>query len=255
MSRETKITLIFYGVLIALICGTDLFLCWPSSLVDIIEDVQPGVVHVTNNTMRWQGSGVAIDDQHILTARHVAKEGEEFTITLHDGTQVKATQAISSNRYDIGLIKVEKPILTPLPIGSVKQCRVGEKILIIGSPYGKINFNCVTTGIISGIDREWDFSDWSGNKYGWEVVFTSDAAAHPGNSGGPVLTMDGVVRGLLVGGFSPVLNCIVPVDLILDDISELKKMFIQNDYYFEKEQRSFEDEAALTFEKWAKEYF
>jgi len=112
---------------------------------------------------------------------------------------------------------------------------LGQSIFIIGSPFGKINFNNVTLGIISGLDRDWDGLSQNGEPYGWKVTFTSDSGAHPGNSGGPVFSMDGVVRGLLVGGFSPVLNCSMPCDLFLGDIENIKMMFAFDKYKVESE--------------------
>lgn len=192
-----------------------------------VQDVLPSVVHIMCD--RWQGSGVAITKDIIVTARHVI-DGINYTVTLHDGTVVKGVQAISHKDYDIGFIRVEKPILKSAKFGSIKDCVLGQPVFIIGSPYGKINFNNVTLGIISGLDRDWDGLSYSGDPYGWKVAFTSDSGAHPGNSGGPVFSMDGLVRGLLVGGYSPVLNCSMPSDLFLDDIESIKQMFTFNKY-------------------------
>ncbi len=115
---------------------------------------------------------------------------------------------------------------------------LGQQIFIIGSPYGKPCFNNVTLGIISNLNPNWDFTDgWTGEKYGWSIAFLSDSAAHPGNSGGPVFSMDGVVRGLLVGGASPVLNCSMPSDLFLDDIENIKLMFAFDKYKVEKKKK------------------
>jgi len=197
---------------------------------DKIQEVLPSVVHIMCD--QWQGSGVAVTDDIIVTARHVI-DGTDYTITLNDGTVVKGIQAISHRDYDIGFIKVDKPILKPAKLGSIKDCVLGDDVFIIGSPYGKINFNSVTRGIISGLNRNWDELSRSGDPYGWEVAFTSDSGAHPGNSGGGVFSMDGVVRGLLVGGFSPVLNCSMPSDLFLGDIELIKMMFAFNKYRLE----------------------
>ena len=192
-----------------------------------IQEVLPSAVHIMCD--RWQGSGVAITPDIVVTARHVV-DGTDYTITLNNGTTVKGVQAISHKDYDIGFIKVDNPILKPAKIGSIKDCVLGEPVFIIGSPFGKINFNNVTLGIISGLDRDWDELSRYGDPYGWSVAFTSDSGAHPGNSGGPVFSMDGVVRGLLVGGFSPVLNCSMPSDLFINDIEIIKLMFATNKY-------------------------
>lgn len=202
-----------------------------------IQEVLPSVVHIMCD--RWQGSGVALTEDIVVTARHVV-DGVNYTITLSDGTTVKGVQAISHKDYDVGFIKVDNPVLKPAKFGSIKDCVLGQPIFIIGSPYGKINFNNVTLGIISGLDKDWDGLSYSGEPYGWKVAFTSDSGAHPGNSGGPVFSMDGEVRGLLVGGYSPVLNCSMPSDLFMGDIEIIKLMFAFNKYRVEAELASVE---------------
>ena len=197
-----------------------------------IQEVLPSAVHIMCD--RWQGSGVAITEDIVVTARHVIEDGVTYTITMNNGIQVQGTQALSHKDYDVGFIKVDAPILKPSKFGSIKDCVLGQHIFIIGSPFGKINFNNVTLGIISGLDRDWEELSRYGDPYGWKVAFTSDAGAHPGNSGGPVFTLDGVCRGLLVGGFSPVLNCSMPSDLFLNDIENIKLMFAFNKYKLEE---------------------
>ena len=197
-----------------------------------IQEVLPSVVHIMCD--RWQGSGVVLSEDIVVTARHVV-DGINYTITLSDGTTVMGIQAITHKDYDVGFIKVDRAILKPAKFDSIKNCVLGQPVFIIGSPFGKINFNSVTLGIISGLDRDWDGLSYSGDPYGWKVAFTSDAGAHPGNSGGPVFTMDGVVRGLLVGGYSPVLNCSMPSDLFMGDIENIKLMFAFNKYKVENE--------------------
>jgi S1-C subfamily serine protease len=198
---------------------------------DTIQRVLPSVVHIKCD--QWQGSGVVIAKDIIVTARHVI-DGIHYIITLNDGTEVVGTQAITHKDYDVGFIKVADSDLTPAKFGSIKDCVLGQPVFIVGSPYGKINFNNITLGIISGLERDWDNISWSGESYGWNVAFTSDSGAHPGNSGGPVFSMDGVVRGLLVGGYSPVLNCSMPCDLFMDDIENIKLMFAFEKYKIEE---------------------
>jgi len=214
------------------------------SLPDKIEQVSNSVVHIVNETQGWQGSGVAISPDIIMTARHVIEGGDNFTVTLADGTWVKATQAISNKKYDLGFIKVPNKVrllnqdfevkLKPARLGSIKNCRLGEQVYTVGSPFGKLNFNSVTLGIISGLNRDCDFTDWSGNDYGWHVTFSTDAAGHPGNSGCPIFDMNGRTIGILVGGFSPVLVYCVPVDLVVRDLPLISAMFAMDNYYLEE---------------------
>ena len=192
------------------------------------------VVHITNETQGRQGSGVAVTEDIIMTARHVVEDGTDFTITLNGGKIVKAICAISSKKYDLGFIKLNDPNLSPAEFGSIEDCRLGQSVYVIGSPYGKLNFNSVTLGIVSGLQRDCDeLNSWRGD-YGWSIAFTTDAAGHPGNSGCPVFTMDGIVRGVLVGSHSPVLIYCMPVDLVLEDVNLIERMFMQDKYKFEK---------------------
>lgn len=207
-----------------------------SGLETLIEKVLPSVVHVQNDTMGWQGSGVAITKDIILTARHVTEHGTCFTITLNDGTTIQATQAISSKKYYMGFIKLDKPILTPAKFTSMDDCKLGTTVFVIGSPYGKIHFNSVTLGIISGLER--DLEEFVAREgypnSGWQITFQTDAAGHPGNSGCPVFTMDGKVRGILVAGFSPVLIHVVPAETVIQDLEQIKILFTMDDYYIEE---------------------
>jgi len=227
------------GVLLVMLCCIVITLYVHSEkpavsyrFTNTIQRVLPSVVHIKCD--RWQGSGVVLTKDIVATARHVV-DGTRYTITKNDGSVTRGVQAISHKDYDIGFIKVADPNLVPAEFGSIRDCVLGQPIFIIGSPYGKLNFNNVTLGIISGVGKDWDsINSRTGEKYGWKIAFTSDSAAHPGNSGGPVFTMDGRVRGLLVGGFSPVLNCSMPSDLFMDDIELIKMMFALDKYKVEK---------------------
>lgn len=240
MKKVVKVLQLGTISLVAFMAVLSLFLPYPiqdkpavtTQFPNRIQEVLPSVVHIMCD--QWQGSGVAITEDIVVTARHVI-DGADYTITLNDGTKVKGTQAISHKDYDIGFIKVDKPVLKPARFGSIKDCVLGQPVFIIGSPFGKINFNNVTLGIISGLDRDWEGLSRRGEPYGWKVAFTSDSGAHPGNSGGPVFSMDGVVRGLLVGGFSPVLNCSMPSDLFMGDIETVRLMFRFEKYRVESE--------------------
>ncbi len=219
------------------------------NFTDQVQESIRGVVHL--QAPNWQGSGFVVGPRLIATARHCVESVEDFVITTYSGCQVRATRAISDKEHDVAFIWVDdlkcvadgkdhripvvsteavvwllhhNVVLNPVPLGSIKDCVLGQSVYVIGSPYGKVNFNSVSLGIISGVDRDW------GDDYGWSVAFTVDSAGHPGNSGCPVFTTDGVVRGILVGGFSPVLISVMPCDLFLADLASIRLMFTQDRY-------------------------
>jgi len=207
------------------------------SLPDRVEQVSDSVVHIVNETQGWQGSGVAISPNIIMTARHVVEGGDDFIITLPDANEYKAIRAISSKKYDLGFIKLDEPVLKPARLGSIKNCRLGEQVFIIGSPFGKVNFNAITLGIISGLNRNYDFYDYATEKsIGWQIAFHSDAATYAGNSGSPVFNMSGRIIGILVGGRSDFesLSYCVPVDLVVRDLPLISAMFAMDNYYLEE---------------------
>lgn len=227
---------LIFTVVIFFAVGVFIHIPFDTNLEIIISDTINSVVHISNNDCGWQGSGVLIAPDLILTARHVVKEGKFFTVSFQNQSQSGIMKVMSSKKYDLGFIKLSIPIvdIKPARLGSIEDCRLGQQIFAIGSPYGKENFNSVTLGIISGLDRDWDFTDpYTGENYGWSVSFTTDAAGHSGNSGCPVFTMDGKVRGILVGGYSPVLIGCIPVDLVIGDIDIIRMMFAQDKYKFE----------------------
>lgn len=218
------------------------------NFTDRVQESLKGVVHI--QAPSWQGSGFVVElspgEYAIVTARHCVENVVVFVFTTHNGCKIRATRAISDKEHDVAVVKIDDPVcvnedvdhlirhggehkvaLTTLPLGSIKDCRLGQSVYVIGSPFGKVNFNSLTTGIISGVNRDWSPL---GDDYGWEVAFTVDSAGHPGNSGCPVFTMDGVVRGILVGGFSPVLISVMPCDLFLADLASIRLMFVQDRY-------------------------
>ena len=193
-----------------------------------IQEVLPSVVHIMCD--RWQGSGVAVTEDIVVTARHVV-DGSNYIITLNDGTEIKGIHAISHKDYDIGFIKVDIPILKPAKFGSVKDCVLGQPVFVIGSPFGKQNFNSVTLGIISAMQRD------RGKFRGWQVTFQIDAGANPGSSGGPVFNMNGEIIGIVVGGPTRIfagIVYIVPIDLVTNDLSLLTILFVLDNYEYEE---------------------
>ena len=200
------------------------------------------VVHI--QAPRWQGSGFVVGPRLIVTARHCVEGVEDFLITTNDGHQLRATRAISDKEHDVAFIWIDnlacvaeergttehEVVLHPASLGPIEDCVLGQSVYVIGSPYGKVNFNALSVGIISGVNRDWSPL---GDDYGWNICFTTTAPGHPGNSGCAVFSMDGVVRGILVGGFSPVLISVMPCDLFLEDLGMIQLMFILDRYEHE----------------------
>lgn len=175
------------------------------NLPNLIQRVVPSVVFV-KNSYGWTGSGVIVGSHTILTAKHMIVDMNDFTITTIDGNSYEAVKWVVDPNNDCGLLFFGEE-LSPI-VKFADKLELGDRVVVIGSPYGDTFLNTVTFGIVSGLNREVSyFSD--------EYVITVDAAANPGNSGGPVFNMQGRVIGITVGSIygADDLSILIPFDI------------------------------------------
>lgn len=189
-----------------------------------VASVRNTVVHIEKDG-ECQGSGCIItSDGIIFTAKHVTDGGGKFTITLDNGDKYHTQRCIESTEFDVAFLKIEPN--EPLEYASLSpltNMRVGDPVFIMGSPFGKDNFNSVSLGILSYMQRDLDGEKPYG--YGWKVTFQTDATAEPGNSGGPVFDISGRVIGVLVAGMDATVNYSVPVGVFTEDTDMVKLWF------------------------------
>jgi serine protease Do len=150
------------------------------------------------------GSGVLISaDGAILTNNHVVKDLREVEVTLHDGRKFTSADIRRDPKTDLALVKIE--VKEPLPFlefGDSDAMDVGDRVLAVGAPFGLTG--SVSSGIVSAKSRK----NLKLNQF--EDFLQTDAAMNPGNSGGPLVSMDGKVIGLTAaiktrtGGFQGV---------------------------------------------------
>ncbi len=135
------------------------------------------------------GSGFVYDSRgHILTNNHVVENSDKIEVTFHDGVKAKATLVGADKQSDVAVIKVDNTSYPPLPRGDSAKLKVGQLVVAVGSPFGL--GQTVTTGIISALER---------NAVGindFESFIQTDAAINRGNSGGPLIDMNGQVIGI-----------------------------------------------------------
>jgi S1-C subfamily serine protease len=180
---------------------------------DMIEDTMGSVCHirVLSEFGSWQGSGSYIGDGLILTAGHVVEDALSFTITFHDGTVVEATEYYMEPTMDVGFINVGVLCREALEFDA-RRLRWGDVTFILGNPLGWDNCFSVSKGIVSSLDKDHD------GFFGDKLMYNSDAAAYPGNSGGPVVDEDGEIIGILVGGYTggyDNLSLCVPTEVVI----------------------------------------
>lgn len=166
---------------------------------------------------RGVGSGFFISaDGYILTNNHVVVDATDIYVTLTDGREFKAKVIGTDERTDVALIKIEAKDMTPLVIGDPKKLKKGQWVLAIGSPFGLDS--TVTSGIVSAIGRD------TGE---YLPFIQTDVAVNPGNSGGPLINLEGEVVGInsqiisRSGGFMGI-SLAIPIDEAMRVVDQLR---------------------------------
>lgn len=149
------------------------------------------------------GTGIIITEEGlVITNRHVVPEGiTSVSLTLFDGTELTDVEVVGRTRandsLDIAFLKVKDnkgKKLKPAGLGDSSKVRVGDRVIAIGNALGEFS-NTVTEGIISGYGRSIIAGDGS-NSETLQNLFQTDAAINQGNSGGPLVNIDGHVIGI-----------------------------------------------------------
>ncbi len=140
----------------------------------------------------WQrglGSGVIVDAEngYILTNHHVVGGYDGVEVVLADGRKIEAEWVRSDPQTDLAVVKIKADKLIAAPLGDSDNMQVGDWVLAIGSPEGLPQ--TVTAGIISAKGRVT-------GRGGYEDFLQTDAAINHGNSGGPLVDMQGEVIGI-----------------------------------------------------------
>ena len=173
-----------------------------TSLAGIVEKTANSVVEITqytttqsyfnsSYTSEGNGSGVIIsDDGYILTNNHVINGAEKISVRLRNGEEYDATLIGKDSKTDIAVIKIEADNLTPAIIADSSKTLVGDFVLAIGNPLGRLG-GTVTYGFISALEREINLDSSTKN------LMQFDAAVNPGNSGGGLFNINGELIGVV----------------------------------------------------------
>lgn len=141
------------------------------------------------------GSGFIIDeDGHVVTNNHVVANGDSFVVELYDGTTANATLVGRDDVQDVAVLQLEledgQSVPGTLAWGNSDTVRPGDDVIAIGTPLGEFT-NSVSAGVVGGVNRT--LSDINGSI---DNLLQHDAPISSGNSGGPLLNMNGEVVGI-----------------------------------------------------------
>src|SRR3989338_969273 len=188
--------------------------------IKVAENVIPAVVAISTlaGESKNYGSGAIVNkDGYILTNAHVVTNGTNISVTLPDKRIFSAKIIGVDAATDVAVIKINGKNLPIAELGDSEKIKVGEKIVAIGNPFGFDS--SITTGIISAKNR-------NRGPTIYKDFIQIDAPINFGNSGGPLVNLDGEVIGIntfVVGSNIGSLGFAVPINLAKKVMEELIK--------------------------------
>ena len=146
------------------------------------------------------GSGVVIvEDGTILTNFHVISTAQRLEVTFFDGMESAAFVISTMPENDLAVIKPQKipDDLQPATMGSSSNLQPGDEVVAVGFPFGI--GPSVSAGVVSGLNRSFKPE----GQMAMKGLIQFDAAANPGNSGGPLVNLSGEVVGIVTAILNP----------------------------------------------------
>lgn len=195
------------------------------ALPDIYKKVIPSVVSISASSGSSTSTGTGIimsSDGYIITNYHVVSSAQQVIVLLTDGQEYEACRVGGDETSDIMVLKISATGLTPAEFGDSDAAEVGDSVVAIGDPLGIELRGTMTDGIICGIKRDVSVGDRT------MTLMQTNAALNSGNSGGPLVNMEGQVIGintikLSSSGFTTVegLGFAIPIDSAKPIVDEL----------------------------------
>ncbi len=171
-------------------------------VVGLLDEKDTGESNAEQRAMeRSLGTGVVIvDNGTILTNLHVVSGAKKIRVTFANGHESDAMMVGAQPENDLAVLKALSlpDDLEAATLRSTADLRPGDEVIAVGHPFGI--GPSVSSGVVSGLKRE--FRSERGDKRLTNLI-QFDAAANPGNSGGPLVTMDGHVVGIVTAILNP----------------------------------------------------
>lgn len=172
------------------------------------------------------GTGVIVTtDGIVLTNRHVVPKGSTITVTTDNGNVYEDVEVIDRDPFiDIAYLQLEGDDFEAAETGDSDHVEVGQRVIAIGNALGQFR-NTVTSGIISGIGRPIVARGDGLETESLQGLFQTDAAINEGNSGGPLLNIEGQVVGIntAVAGEADNIGFAIPINQVTAGLETVRE--------------------------------
>ncbi|KAM3865370.1 serine protease HTRA3a [Diretmus argenteus] len=209
-------------------------------IADVVEKIAPAVVHIelflrhplfgrhlplsSGSGFIVNHSGVIVTNAHVVTMASTVTGRPQLRVQLHDGDAYVAEVRDVDRKSDIATIKVNPQKKLPvLSLGRSADLRPGEFVVAIGSPFALQN--TVTTGIVSTTQRdgkELGITDSDMDYIQTDAIINVSSHTHYGNSGGPLVNLDGEVIGINTLKVTAGISFAIPSDRISRFLADSK---------------------------------
>ena len=172
------------------------------------------------------GSGIIMTaDGYICTNQHVVEGAKTIKVILSDERMYTAEYIDGDELNDIAVIKINVHGLTPALIGNSQESHVGDRVMVIGTPYGVEYRGTMTSGFISALNRQHVLRNESGTVNKVQKLIQTDTSVNPGNSGGPLFNMKGEVIGVvamkIAGTDYEGMGFAIPIESVIEMINDI----------------------------------
>ncbi len=215
----------------------ELFKRRETPIVKVVEKASPAVVYIQteflkgvrdifgwSSQQRFTGSGsgvVILKEGFIITNYHVVKGAKKIQVSFdkqYDADEYPAEMVSFVEQEDLALLKINRTLDFPtIPLGTSSDLMPGETVVAIGNPYGQTY--TVSTGIVSGLHRNVQIPT---EGLAFDDLIQTDASINFGNSGGPLLNINGELIGInsAINAQAQNIGFAIPVDRVKSVLEE-----------------------------------
>lgn len=172
------------------------------------------------------GTGFLISsDGLIVTNKHVVEDlNAEYTFLTNDEKRYSATVLARHPSQDLAILKIEGKKFPTLELGESSTIQIGQKVVAIGNALGEFR-NTVSTGVVSGLARSIVAQGSLGGAERLNNIIQTDAAINSGNSGGPLLNLEGQVIGIntAIAQGAQNVGFAIPANMVKKSVEDVQK--------------------------------